>query len=248
MNSTRGCKAPGVGIDLSPLYNFLRTGGNKQADGKQKWQTGWRGWRGATGTRPAADSISRAQSTRNHKATPWFAVRRTFCSSSPSVQGIESPLLAYLGRAKCSLIPNCIPCTQGCPRGLPSSLYVPFFPLFARPFRAIFTTRHRLLRRRHDFVEIAVIIRGTPAYFHNFIFYNDTNFFLFFSRFCYGMLDIFLIKTTFVLFAESLFVERGNSKEGGGRGTFVCFQYFIRMIIIWRLFDTFFFSLAFFNH
>lgn len=46
------------------------------------------------------------------------------------------------------------------------------------------------------------------------------------------MLDIFLIKTTFVLFAESLFVERGNSKEEGGRGTFVCFQYFIRMIII----------------
>lgn len=30
------CKAPGVSIDLSPLYNFLRTGGNKQADGKQK--------------------------------------------------------------------------------------------------------------------------------------------------------------------------------------------------------------------
>lgn len=60
------------------------------------------------------------------------------------------------------------------------------------------------------------------------------------------MLDIFLIKTTFVLFAESLFVERGNSKEEGGRGTFVCFQYFIRMIIIWELFDTFFFLFGIF--
>lgn len=147
------------------------------------------------------------------------------------MQGIESPLLAYLGRAKCSLIPNCIPCTQGCPRGL-------LFPLRAllSSFRATlprdfydppppFTPASRLCRNSGN-------NSWNTCLLSQFYSYNDTNFFLFFSRFCYGMLDIFLIKTTFVLFAESLFVERGNFKEGGGRGTFVCFQYFIRMIII----------------
>ena len=71
---------------------------------------------------------------RNHKATPWFAVRRTFCSSllllssSLSAQGIESPLLAYPGRAKCSLIPNCIPCTH-------KDVHVAYHPLLPS-FRA----------------------------------------------------------------------------------------------------------------
>lgn len=50
------------------------------------------------------------------------------------------------------------------------------------------------------------------------------------------MLDIFLIKITFVLLAKSLFVERDNSRGGERerekRETCVCLQYFIRMIII----------------
>lgn len=133
---------------------------------------------GATGTRPAADSISRAQSTRGTIKPPLGLP-----SGAPFalVQGgIESPLFAYPSRAKCSLIPNCIPPprTQGCPRGFTLPRFLPFFSVLAPPFR------HRHLLCQLRFVEIAVIIRGksgNTCLFSEFYSYNEyTNFSSFF--------------------------------------------------------------------